>query len=173
MQILTVTRLCAKYLHIIIASYPWLPGSKDNIIESVRQCGLGEEQQRRSVLLASREKCQKKVWCCDLGCDCCFELCWGIFYFCPLLKISNSLTFFLDYNVQYLDLTKIDLIEYAESLQIIIMTKFYYPQFCLVMIQINIQKFLGFWIFSMTQPLMANFQALLQICLQKESKTTK
>lgn len=29
-------------------------------------------------------------------------------------------------------------------LQIIIMTKFYYPQFCLVMIQINIQKFLGF-----------------------------
>ena len=50
------------------------------------------------------------------------------------------MTFFLDYNVQYLDLTKIDLIEYAESLQIIIMTKFYYPQFCLVMIQINIQK---------------------------------
>ena len=83
------------------------------------------------------------------------------------------MTFFLDYNVQYLDLTKIDLIEYAESLQIIIMTKFYYPQFCLVMIQINIQKFLGFRIFSMTQPLMANFQALLQICLQKESKTTK
>ena len=59
-------------------------------------------------------------------------------------------------------------------LQIIIMTKFYYPQFCLVMIQINIQKFLGFLNFLNDTTFNGKLLSLLlQICLQKVSKATK